>query len=110
MPLCKPEHPGQSLVGVLVESIARLLETQGHLPQDQAMGAAVRAVEDLLWRMGGRKYYLPLSGGATKCPIRDRNRAIRQAWRRGAPVSVILRTFHIKKSQFYVILAEKEAV
>ena len=33
---------------------------------------------------------------------------IRSAWRRGTPVVVILRTYHLKKSQFYAILANKE--
>ena len=113
-PCRQPELQTVSLVGVLVESYAEILVLQGHLTDAQALEVATRAVEELLLRLGGRKWYFPKPDAQNsgwhrvKQPLQERDRAIRQAWRRGTPVVVILRTYRLKKSQFYKILANKE--
>ena len=106
MSACRQPEP--TLVDILVESFADLLVSRGRLPEPAASEAATRAVEELLLRMGGRKWYFPRPGSASRSPLQDRNQMIRSAWRRGTPVVVILRTYHLKKSQFYAILANKE--
>lgn len=96
-------EPRESIVSILVSWRIEREMARG-VTEDRARQIADIEIRQLLERVGGRPWYMPLACTQTKAALDFRDEAIRRAHSSGATYLVIKRSFRVSRGTYYRII------